>query len=98
MGCGCLLVLLGAAFPRVALVILAIFTDKISAAFDGSILVPFAGFLFLPFTTFFWTISWAPVGGVSGFGWFLVILGFVMDMSSWFGSARESRNRYATSR
>ena len=37
MGCGCLLVLLGSAFPRVALVLTWIFTNRVDIAFDGGV-------------------------------------------------------------
>jgi hypothetical protein len=93
VGCGCLLVLLGSAFPRLALVLTWIFTNRVDVAFDGGVLVPFAGLIFLPYTTLFWVIAYAPVVGVTGFGWILVALGVFLDLSSWLGGGREGRRR-----
>ena len=96
MGCGCLLVLFGSAFPRIALVITWIFTSRVDIAFQGGVLLPFAGLIFLPYTTLFWVIAYAPIVGVSGFGYILVGLGVLLDLASWFGGGREGRRRYVT--
>ena len=64
MGCGCLLVLLGSAFPRVALVLTWIFTSRVDIAFEGGVLLPLAGLIFMPYTTFFYVIAYAPIAGV----------------------------------
>ena len=48
--CGCFLILVGAMFPRTALVLLELFTNWNDRAFD-SFWVGFIGFLFLPYTT-----------------------------------------------
>jgi hypothetical protein len=94
MGCGCLLILLGSAFPRVALVLTWIFTSRVDIAFDGSVLLPLAGLVFLPYTTFFYVIAYAPVAGVSTIGWIFVLFGLLLDLAEWFGSGREGRRRY----
>jgi hypothetical protein len=96
MACGCLVLLLGSAFPRVALAIMWIFTDRVDIAFDG-FLLPFAGLLFLPYTTFFYVLAYAPIAGVTGIGWFFVVLGFLFDMSSYGGSGRWGQRRYQQS-
>lgn len=84
--CGCFVLLLGAFAPRVALVLMALFNNEITKAFDGSWLVPFIGWLVLPYTTLIYVlISWWQ-GGVYGFNWFFVILAFLLDISSYFGS------------
>jgi hypothetical protein len=93
MGCGCLVVLLGSAFPRLALVITWIFTDRVDIAFDGWVL-PLAGLIFLPYTTFFYVLAYAPIAGVTGIGWFLVVLGFLFDVSSYASSGRFGTQRY----
>jgi hypothetical protein len=93
--CGCLVVLLGSAFPRVALVLTWIFTDLVDRAFTGWAL-PLLGLIFLPYTTFFYVLAYAPIVGVSGIGWFFVVLGFLFDLSSYFGSGRFGRQRYVT--
>jgi hypothetical protein len=93
MGCGCLVVLLGSAFPRLALVITWIFTDRVDIAFDGWVL-PLAGLIFLPYTTFFYVLAYAPIAGVTGIGWFLVVLGFLFDVSSYASGGRFGSQRY----
>jgi hypothetical protein len=94
MGCGCLLVLLGSAFPRVALILTWIFSSRVDIAFEGDVLLPLAGLIFLPYTTFFYVIAYAPLSGVSTFGWLFVLFGLLLDLGSWFGSGREGRRRY----
>jgi hypothetical protein len=96
MGCGCLIVLLGSAFPRLALILTWIFTRRVDIAFDGGVLLPLAGLIFLPYTTLFWVIAYAPIVGVSGFGYILVGLGVLLDLANWFGGGREGRRRYVT--
>jgi hypothetical protein len=89
---GCLIVLLGAAFPRVALVITWLFTDLVDRAFDSFVL-PLLGLIFLPYTTFFYVLAYAPVTGVTGIGWFFVVFGFILDVTSFANSTRERRRR-----
>ena len=93
MGCGCFIVLLGSAFPRLALIITWIFTDRVDIAFDGWLL-PLAGLIFLPYTTFFYVLAYAPIAGVTGIGWFFVVLGFLLDISSYANSGRVGKQRY----
>jgi len=85
----CVVVAIGAFFPRVAIVLLWAFSGYMERAFE-SFWVAFLGWLLLPFTTLFYAIAYAPVGGVSGFGWFLVGLGFLIDLSNWFGGSRQT--------
>jgi hypothetical protein len=94
MGCGCLLVLLGSAFPRVALVLTWIFTSRVDIAFHGGVLLPLAGLVFLPYTTLFWVIAYAPITGVQGFGMILVGFGVLLDLAQWLGGGNEGRRRY----
>jgi hypothetical protein len=72
-----------------------IFSDRLSLAFDSFVL-GFLGFLLLPYTTIFYALAYAPVGGVSGFGWFLVALGFLFDLGSLGGAGDQGRRRAAT--
>lgn len=91
----CFLVLLGAAFPRVALFFTWIFSNRISDAIDSNP-AAFLGFLFLPFTTFFYVVAWSPIGHVSGFGWIIVILGLFLDLGSYSsGGVYANRRRTA---
>jgi hypothetical protein len=91
-----LIVLLGSAFPRVALVLTWIFSNRVDIAFDGGVLLPLLGLIFLPYTTFFYVIAYAPIAGVTGIGWFFVVLGFLLDLASLFGGGREGRRRYVS--
>lgn len=95
MGCGCLLALASVISPRFGLFLMWIFTDRIPAAFDGNWLLPILGFFLLPWTTLAWAVAWAPITEVSGFGWFLVILGFLADISTHAGAARARRDQAA---
>ena len=94
MGCGCLVVLLGSAFPRIALVITWLFTNRVDIAFDGWAL-PLIGLIFLPYTTFFYVLAYAPIDGVSAIGWVFVAFGMVLDVGSYLGSGKYGRERYA---
>jgi hypothetical protein len=91
---GCLLVLLAAFAPRVTLVFVWIFSDLVDRAFAGFV-IPLLGLLILPYTTLFYVLAWSPVGGVSGWGWLLVTLGFFCDLGHLAGSGYTGRKRYA---
>jgi len=89
--CGCFAVLLGAFFPRVALVLMWVFSDLITRAFDANWLLPLAGILLLPYTTFAYVVvTWA-AGEVVGFGWAFVILGLVLDLGSYTSAGQARR-------
>ena len=93
---GCLLALIAVISARFAFFLTWIFSDRVTIAFDGSFLAPFLGLLFLPWTALAWTFMYAPGRGVNGFGWFVVIFGFFLDISSYTGSARAQQQRSAT--
>jgi hypothetical protein len=81
----CLLALFALISPRLALVVLALFSDVLSDAFD-SWLLPLLGFFLLPWTTLAYAWMWANgTNEVSGFELFLVILAFLVDLSSYAG-------------
>ena len=79
---GCFVALLALISPRLALVIVWLFTDLLSRAFD-SWLVPFLGFFLLPWTTLAYAVMWDSASRVSGFEWFIVILAFFVDLGSY---------------
>lgn len=85
---GCFVVLLGAAFPRLALFVTWLFTDRISVAFDDGWALPLLGFLFLPFTTFFFVVADAYGKGPSTIGWVFVALGVLLDLGVVGGGSR----------
>lgn len=92
--CGCFAVLLGAAFPRLTLFFIWLFSDLINRAFSGEWVLPLAGFLLLPYTTLSYVLVYWFVGDVYGFGWAFVVLGFFFDIGS-YASAGQSRQQVA---
>jgi hypothetical protein len=87
---GCLLLLLILISPRLALFVLWIATNFVDRAFD-TFIVPFLGLIFFPITTLTYVLAYAPVRGVSGLGWVLVVIAFLLDLSAFGGAARYRR-------
>ena len=87
---GCLFALLAALSPRLALVLVWIFTNLVDRAFIG-FLLPLLGLIFLPFTTLMYVLSYNPVTGVRGWGWFFVFIGLLFDLGSFGVGARARR-------
>jgi CDP-diglyceride synthetase len=83
---GCLFAILAALSPRLALVLVWIFTNLVDRAFEG-FLLPLLGLIFLPFTTLLYVLAYQPVVGVSGWGWFFVFVGLLFDLGSYGGGA-----------
>ncbi|MET0852534.1 MAG: hypothetical protein ABW020_15455 [Candidatus Rokuibacteriota bacterium] len=80
---GCFMVLVALISPRLAIVLLWIFSDLLSRAFDSWI-IPFLGFFLLPWTTLTYAAFWDWGGReVTGFEWFFVGLAFVIDLGSY---------------
>ncbi len=95
--CGCFVALAAFLSPRLAIFLVWLFdNERMSAAFN-SFWIALLGFLFLPWTTLAWAVAYAPVRGVTGFGWFLVGFAFVCDIMTHVGSAQARRNQRATS-
>jgi hypothetical protein len=74
------------------LVLVWVFGNDVERAFD-SFIVPLLGLLLLPLTTLMYAITWAPVVGPEGFDWFLIVLAFLLDLSSYGGGARARTRR-----
>ena len=87
----CFILVLGFLGPRLAFLYAWIFTDRVSAAFSGGWLVPLLGLLFLPWTALAYCAAWSFVGGVSGIGWLVVALGFVLDLASYSSRGAQSQ-------
>jgi hypothetical protein len=85
---GCLVALIALLSPRLALLALWIFGDLLSRAFD-SWFVPFLGFFLLPWTTLAYAVMWSSSNRVYGFEWFIVILAFFIDLSSYAQGQRQ---------
>jgi hypothetical protein len=93
--CGCIVFLAAAVSPRLAIFFIWLFDNSRMDVAFGSFWVPLLGFFFLPWTTLAWAVAYAPVRGVSGFGWFLVIFAFVVDLTTYTGGAKARRDRNA---
>ena len=94
MGC-CLLALVGSFFPRLALLLMWIFTTYVDRAFS-SFIVPLLGLILLPFTTIFYCLSWNPIThNVHGAAWIWVLIGLLLDLSSYASGGRGQRQRAA---
>ena len=91
MGC-CLLSLFVTLGPRLALVFMWLFTERIALAFENNI-VPLLGLIFLPLTTFSYVIFYDPLEGLSGLAWAAVIVAFIVDMAINGGTIYSNRNR-----
>lgn len=87
----CLVALFALISPRLAIALLWLFTDRMTLAFTSG-WIGIIGFLFLPWTTLAWTLCYAPIFGVQGFGWFVVLLGFFADISSYATSRNMKRS------
>ena len=86
----CVLALLAFLGPRLVIFLMWIFTNYLSRAFDG-FLLPLLGFLLLPWTTIAWAIAQNELGGLSGLGLVVVILGLLADVGVVGGGARGRR-------
>ncbi len=86
----CLVALLALAAPRVAIVLLVIFSDYIGNAYDGKLL-PFLGFLFLPLTTLAYAYA-QHSGGLSGLPLVLFVVALLMDLGI-IGNADKQRRK-----
>jgi hypothetical protein len=91
---GCLLALLAGFAPRVALVLVWVFSNLVDRAFSG-FLVPLLGLILFPYATLFYVLAYSPAIGVTGWGWAFVILGFLLDIGHWTGGGRSARRQYA---
>jgi len=86
----CVLILLAFFTPRIVLFVLFLFTNYLARAFDGFVL-PFIGFLFLPATTLAYAIAQNELGGVSGLGIVVVLIGLAVDIGLIWGGASRRR-------
>ena len=88
---GCIAVLLALISPRLALFVLWLFGDLLGRAYDEW-WIPLLGFFLLPWTTLAYAVMWAAGSNeVTGFEWFIVVLAFLVDISSWSQSGRIGR-------
>ncbi|HET9647085.1 MAG TPA: hypothetical protein VFP34_02500 [Microlunatus sp.] len=92
---GCLLALLAGFAPRIALVLIWIFSNLVDRAFNGFV-IPLLGLIFVPYATLFYVLAYNPIThGLSGWGWVFVVIGFIFDLGHWVGGGVTGRRRYA---
>jgi hypothetical protein len=90
----CLLLILFVAFPRIALVLLFLFSNYLQRAYHG-LLLPLLGFIFLPLTTlaYAWMVnSNLPIAGVN---LLILIIAAVIDVGSLGGGEYHRRRRWS---
>jgi hypothetical protein len=88
----CILVLLVLAFPRVVLVLMAIFSSYLDRAYHG-LLIPLLGFFFLPLTTivYAWLVnSHRPLDGVN---LLILVVAVIIDAGGLGGGEWHRRRR-----
>jgi hypothetical protein len=89
---GCLIVVFALLTPRTIMVLLWLFTDYLSRAFD-SFLWPVLGFFLLPTTTMAYAVAQNEFHGVKGWGLAIVIAGVMVDFGLLGGSGRAMGRR-----
>jgi hypothetical protein len=80
---GCLFAMFGGLFPRLALLILWIARPALVDAAFTTFILPLLGIIFLPFTTLIYVIVYIPGVGLTGWGFFWVILALLLDLGHW---------------
>jgi len=89
----CIFALFATLTPRLALLLLWIFTPLVNRAFSF-FLWPLLGLILLPFTTMIYVLVYVPHIGVVGWNWLWIILGFFLDLAAYAGSGYSNRNRF----
>ena len=89
----CLVALIAVLSPRLAILLLWLFTNYVDRAFARFIL-PFLGLIFLPWTTLFYVLVDVAPGPIHVAGWIVIGLGMLLDLNS-LAHAASSRRRYA---
>lgn len=86
----CLVAFLALLAPRVAIVLLVLFSDYIGSAYE-TVVWPVLGFVFMPLTTLAYAWSMNTYGAVQGVGLAAVIVAAVVDLGLTEGSRRSRR-------
>lgn len=96
---GCLIALIGFFLPRIAILLLGLFSTYItdpftrfSSPFNG-LLLPVLGFIFLPYTLLAYCIAVNQNGSVSGMWTVLVVVGLLLDFGVIGGGRRAQKRR-----
>ena len=87
----CLPMIFAVFFPRFVMILIAIFTNWFSSAFD-TVLWPFLGFLFMPYTTMAYMAAMLNNHHSASGGWLaVVIVAALVDVGGQGRSARRRR-------
>jgi hypothetical protein len=89
----CLLGCLALFFPRVAIVLIWLFSDYLGRAYD-TVLWPLLGFFFLPLTTLAYAWAINSNGSVNGLYLVVVIVAVLVDLGLLGGGAHSGRRRF----
>ena len=89
----CLLLIVFLAFPRIALLLLFLFSNYLQRAYHG-LLLPLLGFLFLPLTTlvYAWMVNTEQL--VAGINLLILIVAVVIDLGGLGGGEYHRRTRW----
>ena len=88
----CCIALIALLAPRLAIVLVYLFSDYLGAAYQTWI-VPFLGFLFLPLTTLAYAWAINTRGSVQGLALVVVIVAVLIDLGIVGGSAPRRRRK-----
>jgi hypothetical protein len=90
---GCLVLLVFLAFPRIALVLLFLFTNYLQRAYHG-LLLPLLGFLLLPLTTLVYAWMANTRQPIVGLNLLILIITVVIDLGGLGGGEYHRRRRW----
>jgi hypothetical protein len=88
----CLIGLLALAFPRLAIILVVIFSDYIGHAYQ-TVIWPLLGFIFMPLTTLAYAWAINSRGSVAGFHLVVVVLAVLIDLGILGSGAANRRVR-----
>ena len=89
----CLLLVLFLAFPRIALLLLFLFSNYLQHAYHG-LIIPLIGFVFLPLTTL--AYAWMANSGLptTGLNLLILIIAVIIDLGGIGGGEYHRRTRW----
>ncbi len=92
----CLLLIIFLAFPRIALVVIFLFSNYLERAYHG-LLLPLIGFIFVPLTTLI--CAWMVNTGrpITGLNLVILIIAIVVDLGGLGGGGSYRRRRQVVS-
>jgi hypothetical protein len=88
----CLIALMAMAFPRVAIILVVIFSDYIGTAYQTTVW-PLLGFFFMPVTTLAYAWAMHSSGSVAGGQLVVVVIAVLIDVGIIGGGATNPRVR-----